>query len=510
MVKGLGFVLMVLCFVVAGAPLAGAYKGQVIVALPGEPFTMDPHIRTGHIDQICWRHVYDPLVHLEPGTGKLVPWLAEKWERISPTQVKFWLRKGAKFTDGVPVTSEAVKYSIGRIFDPANKSVVQTAFQTFDRIEVIDDHTFIWHLKKSDNGVFRTLFYRPMIMSPGTKGWSSDKVAMNPVGSGPYIFKAWEKGQQIVFEANPDWWGNRRYPDRPKTVILRRIVESTTRVKSLLTGEVDVIMGVLPQFIPQIKKDPETEVASIPSTRIMMLGFFSRYGGPFADLDVRKAVNYAIDSDAIAKAFLPGMTKPIGQIYHPWSYTGYNPGKEWYPYDLAKAKEHMAKSGYPDGFKATLLSGAGQDPADKQTCEAAVGMLEKIKIQTECRALSWSLYVRTFRNYQSGKSKDPAMYYQGMGGAPGNPTIAMTQTGCEGGFSGACFPDLDEAFAKADNTFDPKEQQAAFEGLTDLMKAKATHKFFFQVDVTYGFRKKGIEFRPRHDELFFSWEVVMK
>ena len=500
-----------MAFWLLGTPAAEAYKGQITVALTGEPTTMDPHVRTGNLNAIGWRMTYDALVQAETGTGKLIPWLATKWERLSPTKMKFWLRKGVKFSDGTPLTSEAVKFGMDRIFDPATKSVLKRFFRTYDRIEIVDDHTFIWHTKKSDNGLLSTLFFRPLVISPSMKGWDLAKMSTTPVGTGPYVLKSWTKGQKMVFEANPNWWGNSKYPNRPKTVIYRRIRESTTRVKALLKGEVDVIQGVKPQFMNEIKKDPNSEVVSSLSTRIMFVSFMSRTGGPFADLNVRMAVNHAIDVETIRNTFLPGLTKPIGQLFHPWSYSGYNPKKKWYPYDLAKAKAYLKKSGYSKGFKATLMSPSGRYPADKQTCEAVASMLTKINIQTKCRTLKWSLYRKTIRAHQKGKKKDPLMFYMGIGNPTGNPFLGgSNQTACKGSWSGHCFKDLDAAFDKANTTANPKAQQKEWEKVTDMIKAKATHKIFYNVSVSYAYRKTSVKFQPRHDEVFFAWEAEMK
>ncbi len=103
------------------------------------------------------------------------------------------------------------------------------------------------------------------------------------------------------------------------------------------------------------------------------------------------------------------------------------------------------------------------------------------------------------------------MYFMGIGNPTGNPYLGGTnQTGCTGSWSGQCFKDLDDAFNKANTTADPKAQQAAWEGVTDLIKAKATHKIFYSVSVTWAFRKDRMKFNPRQDEMFLAWEVNLK
>ena len=141
----------------------------------------------------------------------------------------------------------------------------------------------------------------------------------------------------------------------PKTVVLRRIKEAATRVKALEAGEVDVAWGVLPQFVSALVKNPKTHVKAVPAVRIMFLSFFSKHGGPFSNVKVRLAVNHAIDDGLIRKTILGGRADPIGGQLHPWNFSGYNPNRKWWGYDVGKAKALMKESGYGKGFKAELI-----------------------------------------------------------------------------------------------------------------------------------------------------------
>lgn len=484
-------------------------RGTVTIALSGEPTTMDPHVVSDFIGTTVWPWVMERLVVSETGTGKIAPWLAEKWERLSSTQIKFYLRKGVKFSDGAPLDAKAVEYSIGRIFDPANKSAQRTFFQLFDRIEVIDDHSFIWHSKKADNGLMNRLVNIGHIISPRTRGTDKTAMSLNPVGSGPYLLKNWVKGQRMTFEANPGWWGNQTYPGRPQTIILRRIQESSVRVKAFLAGEIDIITGVLPHFIPDLRRNPMVDVKAIPAIRVMFLSFISRHGGPFADERVRMAANYAIDAELIRKTILGGNAELYGQIINPWVYSGYNPEKAWHGYDLAKAKQLMKEAGHESGFKADLITAVGRYPGDKETCEAVAGMLKSIRIETTCSAQAFNLFRQNLTAYQSGAKKGAAMYYMGFGSSSGDPALMMrATTGCKSPWSGACLKEIDEMIERAAGLEDPKAQQAAFEGVTDLMKAKAAHKILFRTHDIYGVSKR-VRFQPRHDETLHPWEITV-
>ena len=493
----------VMVFAVAGAPkVDAAGDGTVAIALTGEPATMDPH-RTSDIPGLMtWRWVYDTLLSAEMGTGKIRPWLATKWEsKDNNKSVKFWLRKDAKFSDGSPVTSEAVKYSMSRVMksDPQ-----RPYFKSFDRIEVIDDTTFIWHNKAPDNGMLNLITLWAHVISLNARDKDEATLSRNSFGSGPYVLKSWTRGLKLVYEANPLWWGDKMYPKRPKQVILRGIPEGTTRVKALMAGEVDLAWAVMPQFIPQLEKDPNTRVASVPGVRIMHMGFFASHGGPMANEKVRQAINYAIDAELIRKTIMDGRAELIGQMF---IQSGREPDKRWYDHDPGKAKALLAEAGYPNGFKMVILSPVGRYLGDKATCEASAAMLGKVGVDATCKAVNFPLYQQLFRAHQSGKETGAAAYYMGFGNPTGYPAFSLRgTTSCGGSWSAVCFKDLEDAIDKALEMADLGDQQAAFDKVTDMMREKATHKIFFRLhDITaYSSRLKYV---PRNDERLYPWEI---
>jgi len=494
----------------AGAPPADAFRGSATIALTGEPLTMDPHIQSEFIGTMIWPWACDNLIQSEGEEGGFKPWLAEKFERIDAKTWKFTLRKDAKFFDGTPVTSEAVKFSLERIIDPKTKSRLLVYFKSVDRVETPDPHTAVLRLKVPDNGILNLLQRWAHILNPKAKGMDPATVSREPQCSGPYVLKSWTKGQKMVFEANPNWWGNSKYPNRPKDLTLRRIQESTTRVKALLAGEVDVITGVMPHFVPQIKSDPKVDVASIPSVRIMYMGFFTMHGGPFADKRVRQAVNHAVNSEAIVRSFLGGFADPWQQMLHPWMYSGYDPKMTWHGYDPAKARQLMKEAGYENGFKADFFGVSGRYPADKEICEAISGMLKAIKIDAPCKAMVFPLYRRTFTAHQQGKEKGPAMYLQAFGNGAGYTPVSFRGfSACGGAWTPHCFKEFDAMLDKAIGTADIKEQQASYEKVNHWMRDNSTHRPILKIHEVWGV-SKSVEFKPNHNENLPAWEIVSK
>ena len=497
-------ILAVFAILAMGAPLTAHAKSTVTISLSNLPNTMDPHRVSSFIGAMVWRWSYDTLIHSETGTGKKKPWLATKWVKVSPTKAKFSLRKGVKFSDGTRLTAENVKYTLSRVVKSARQ---RTYFKNFDKIEVLDDHTFIYHNKQYDSGMWNRLTRWAGPISLKTKKMDLAHLTRNTYGTGPYILKSFTKGQRLEFEANPNWWNNKNFPKRPQRIVLRGIKETATRAKALLVGEIDVAWGIMPQFIPQLEKNPKTKVAVVPAVRIMHMGFFTRHGGPMANVKVRKAINYAIDAEAIRRTILGGRADLFGQMLHPWNYSGYNPSKKWYGYDPAKAKALLKEAGHGKGFKMEIIATNGRYPGDKATCEAIAGMVKKVGVNATCNSQNFPLFKKSHRAYKAGKKKGAAAYYMGFGNGGGDSSGVLRGTsGCKGAWSGMCFKELDAMIDKANSTIDEKEQQAAFEAVTDKMKELATHKIVVKIHDVLGHRAN-LKWIPRHDETLLPWEI---
>ena len=135
-------------------------------------------------------------------------------------------------------------------------------------------------------------------------------------------------------------------------------------------------------------------------------------------------------------------------------------------------------------------------------------MLKRIGIDTAVQAVPFPMFRKLFNAYQTER-KDPAMFFRGWGQTLDAPYVWRGTSSCKGIWSVSCYKELDEWNEKAAGIDDPKEQQAAFEKLTDMMKERSVHKIFFQMVDAWGYRKS-LELSPRADENLFPWEIHMK
>ncbi|MBQ2615909.1 MAG: ABC transporter substrate-binding protein, partial [Synergistaceae bacterium] len=289
-------IALVLAMSLAGAAFA---KDTLVVADQYDATTLDP---IGHNDYPTSRacsHIYDTLVFLNPD-GTLRPGLAEKWEFLSDTAYKMYLRKGVKFHNGDEMTAEDVKFSLERANTPAG-SHIHTYSQDLDHVEIVDPYTVIIHLKKVNYPFFSSLVHSwGNIVCKKVVEAAGDDYGMNPVGTGPFKFKEWAKGDHYTFERFDDYWGNKA---KFQTLIVRSIPEPTNRTIELETGAVDIAYPVTTIELGRIQDNDELELQRkvIPSTTYMG---FNVHKAPFDDVRVRKAIFALLDTVNIQRAVM--------------------------------------------------------------------------------------------------------------------------------------------------------------------------------------------------------------
>ena len=154
-----------------------------------------------------------------------------------------------------------------------------------------------------------------------------------------------------------------------------------------------------------------------------------------------------------------------------------------------------------------VIATNGRYPGDKATCEAIAGMVKKVGVDATCNSQRFPLFKKLHRAYKAGKKKGAAAYYMGFGNGQGDSTSVLRGTSsCKGPWSGMCYPELDKAIDAATATVDPKKQQMAFEGVTDLMKKLVTHKIVVKIHDVLG-HGSNLKWIPRHDETLLPWEI---
>ena len=257
------------------------------------------------------RRIVETLVTFPDESTQIVPGLAESWT-ISKDGLRyiFKLRKGIAFHDGTPFNAEAVKFSIERQIlpeHPFNKlgkyPFANYFFGNVKGVEVVDPHTVEFVLKEPRASFLAVLTAgAASIVSPTAVRKLGADYALTPVGTGPFRYASWDRGQRVVLEKNPSYW---RHPVALDRVVYRPIVEDQARLTELLTGTLDMIVGVPPDFVAQLENHPKLSLLKQVGSHVWYLGI-NNQKKPFADKRVRQAMNYAVNKEAIARDVLKG------------------------------------------------------------------------------------------------------------------------------------------------------------------------------------------------------------
>jgi peptide/nickel transport system substrate-binding protein len=388
----------------AGAPPAAAQPlGTLVVGLVAEPVNLDPAQVTDLNSNRVGRRIVETLVTFPEESTQIVPGLAESWT-ISKDGLRytFKLRKGVTFHDGTPFTAEAVQFSIERQImpeHPFNKlgkyPFANYFFGTVKAVEVVDPQTVEIVLKEARASFLAVLTAgAASIVSPtAVRKWGAD-YALHPVGTGPFKFVQWDSGQKVVLEKNPSYW---RFPVKLERVIYRSIVEDQARLTELLTGSLDLIVGVPPDFVGQLEKDARLTLLKQVGAHVWYLGI-NNQKKPFEDKRVRQALNYAVNKEAIVRDVLKGTGAASAGPVLPGTW-GADPTIKPFAYDPARAKKLLAEAGYPNGFSTTLWT-----PESGSGMQSSVAMstviqsnLKAVGINVTLQTMEWGAFLAKLR-----------------------------------------------------------------------------------------------------------------
>ena len=455
---------------------AAAAGKTLVVGLVAEPTSMDPGQLTDINSMRVLSSVYDTLIRFKEGSFTQEPGLATAW-KISPDGLTytFTLRKGVKFHDGTPFDAEAVKFTYDRLLDPKHPFADTGPFPfasfyygAIKEVAAVDPGTVRFTLKQPFSPLLNNLTLNTgRIVSPAAvKKWGKE-FASHPVGTGPFKFASWDKNVRIVLDANSGYWGGAPKLDR---LVFRPLVEEQTRVTELLSGGVDFIVDVPPDNVEQVKKDARLVFYSQPGPHIWWVTL-NVQKKPFSDVKVRRAVNLAVNRDAIANDLLKRTaTAAIGPVPPSitWAFTDQ---VTKYPYSPEQAKKLLAEAGYPNGFQAVFWipeSGSGMQ-SPKTMAQSIQADLAAVGITANIQTFEWGAYLN---KYGKGFGQDADMGAMSFMLDPGDPAPMLSLTiDSKGGFRGAPYanPEVDRLLDEATKTNDLKKRGDLYKQVQKLV-----------------------------------------
>ncbi|MFM1652588.1 ABC transporter substrate-binding protein [Brevibacillus sp. B_LB10_24] len=418
--------------------------GELTVAYDSDLSNYDPILGNSGSDHALLYPVYDTLVtynsNLEPQ-----PCLAESWEIVDDKTIVLHLRKGVTFHDGTPFDAEAVKFNLERANSAESKV---SDLKNIKSVEVVDPSTVKLHLEQPDSSIILSLADRTGMMASPTaiQKYGAD-YSQNPVGTGPFKMVKWVRNGEIQFVANADYW-QKGYPYLDK-ITVKIMPDENARLNALKSGQVQIYWNVSPSNVQALTSDPNLVIDSKVS-----LAFYNIYINttipPFDKAEVRHAMQYAIDREALVKTFTFGQGEPAYQSY-PSGYWAHQEGLK-IPYDPEKAKQLLKQAGAENvSFDMTTPPTAFY----QRIAEAVRGQLKEVGITVNIKPMELTKGTALYFN-----EKQIAANLTRWTGRPDPQQTAQLFYSGKGFYNagGATVPEKEQLITQAAASYDQKER----------------------------------------------------
>jgi peptide/nickel transport system substrate-binding protein len=332
-----------------------AAGGKLVIGLSTEPVSLDPAAGLYIAEQLLLQQIYDPLIWVAPDLT-LQPGLATSWEaNADGTEFTLKLRTDVKFQDGTPFNAAAVKVNFDRDANAKNPAAVAPTLLTdYVSTTVVDDATVKIKFKTTKATFFEDLSRAWLVIaSPAAIEKSGANFGQNPVGTGPFVFKEWAAQDHITLTRNPDYkWASvfakHQGPALLDEVTFRFLPEAATRLTALKDNEADVVEEPAYQEATTLASDPEYKLQRFTAPGEPSHMMINTDLAPTNDIEVRKALIYAVNQEELVKVAFFGLQTPVHSVISPTTWGYDEQAASLYRYDLDKAKSLLEADGWKD------------------------------------------------------------------------------------------------------------------------------------------------------------------
>lgn len=366
----------------SAAPVAGASDsaptGTLVAALPLEPNSINPPNGADRMAELVILQIFDSLMDVNLETGELEPALATEWAISEDgTTYDITLREGVTYHDGSEFNADDVVATFEAGLDPVNAYAASYEGIT---VEVVDPLHVRIVREIPDVTFLRSLAETQIISDQQFAEGGNQAIEEAPIGTGPFRFVEWQKGDRIVLAANENYWEAGK--PHVAELIFRPIPESSTRLAAVQTGEVDIVNRLSVDEAQSLLSVEGVNVINYPADRVYYITFNNLSTGiglPTEDARVRQAMNYAVNRQAIVDGLFGGFARLSTGFVTP-SNLGFDASLEPFPYDPEKAKELLAEAGYADGFEIGMACPIGAYTNFEEVCQAIAADLTAVGI----------------------------------------------------------------------------------------------------------------------------------
>jgi len=367
-------------------PWEPAQRDSLVLGMPLEPPHLDPTAgAAAAIDEVVYANLFEGLTRIDE-TGAVQHGLASGWEiSADGLTYTFTLRPGVTFHDGTAMDSADVKFSLDRARAADSTNAQKGLFEAIESVGTPDPLTAVVKLSRPEGLFLWNLGWGDaVIVAPESAATNKT----GPVGTGPFRFVEWKKGDSVRLARQDSYWGKR---PALATVTFKFVSDPSAQVAALLAGDIDAIPNVgAPESLERFKADDRYEVR-VGTTEGETILVMNQRRKPFDDVRVRRAVSQAIDRQAIIDGAMFGYGTPIGTHFAP-HHAAYRDLTGVYPHDPAAAKALLEAAGYGQGFRAVMK--LPPPSYARRGGEIIAAQLAEIGIEVEIVPVEWAQWLK--------------------------------------------------------------------------------------------------------------------
>lgn len=400
----------------SGAAAPTSPQDTLVIAYYYENVTLDASAATQRsVLGVVKPLIFNGLIRRD-ARGRYQPDLAESWRLVDPTTWEFKLRRGVRFHNGENFDAESVKFTFERLLDPKRRTAQGFYWTGIKAVEIIDPFTVRVTTHRPMGPFLSTLALASAMLPP--KAYSPETFDVKPIGTGPFRFVRWARGERLEVEANPTYWEG---PPKSRRIIYLPIVEDSTRIAGIQTGQIHIAHNVPIPLADSLKRAPDVSVEGALSSITQELSVAGDARPPLGNPLVLQAVNLAINREHIVKNVFRGFARVPRSVFGPMVF-GAHPSQPHLKYDPDRAKALMAEAGLPGGVEVEMWYVAGAEVQIADIVQAVAEDLRRIGIRTRIRvAPDWGaggpiLHGKRFDLFYNGWASpglDPDLYFWG-------------------------------------------------------------------------------------------------
>ncbi len=386
-------VVLGLALALGGTPAEAEPRRDLVMGVTLEPPHLDPTAgAAAAIDEIVYGNLFQGLTRIDRN-GEVKPSLARAWQISNDGLIyTFFLQEGVAFHDGTGFDADDVVFSLERARAPDSVNAQKALFEPIESVRKVGQFQVEVRLKRPTGGFLFNLGWGDAVMVAPE---SAETNKSNPIGTGPFQFEAWVKGDRVRLLRFGAYWGG---APRLNEVTFKFVPDAAAQVAALLAGDIDAFANLnSPESLEPLRQDPRFTVA-VGTTEGETILAINNARAPLDDIRVRRALAHAIDRQGLIDGAMFGAGTPIGSHFAP-HHPAYVDLTDRYPHDPEKAKALLAEAGFGPDKPLSLTLKLPPPTYARRGGEVLAAQLAKVDVEVELIPMPWAQWLdQVFRN----------------------------------------------------------------------------------------------------------------